>query len=89
MTCKDIECIVGCVLQDFADAVFHLVREKYGELIGCSALMHACHKGLAGIVMTRGRLHISDTGAEMSNKEATISGTETGIFDYSYRARNV
>ncbi|GAA6068677.1 double-stranded RNA-specific editase B2 isoform X1, partial [Tachysurus ichikawai] len=38
---------------DFADAVFHLVREKYSELIGCSALMHACHKGLAGIVMTR------------------------------------
>ncbi|XP_026800691.1 double-stranded RNA-specific editase B2 isoform X1 [Pangasianodon hypophthalmus] len=40
--------------QDFADAVFHLVREKYSELIGCSSLMHACHKGLAGIVMTRG-----------------------------------
>ncbi|XP_072535438.1 double-stranded RNA-specific editase B2 [Salminus brasiliensis] len=40
--------------QDFADAVFHLVREKYSELIGCSSLAHTCHKGLAGIVMTRG-----------------------------------
>ena len=45
---------MGCVLQDFADAVFHLVREKYSELIGCSSLAHTCHKGLAGIVMTRG-----------------------------------
>ncbi|KAI5106580.1 double-stranded RNA-specific editase B2 isoform X2, partial [Silurus meridionalis] len=40
--------------QDFADAVFRLVMEKYSELIGCSALMHTCHKGLAGIIMTRG-----------------------------------
>ncbi|KAK1794693.1 hypothetical protein P4O66_001266 [Electrophorus voltai] len=36
----------------FADTVFHLVREKYSELIGRSS--PACHKGLAGIVMTRG-----------------------------------
>ncbi|TSK16023.1 Double-stranded RNA-specific editase B2 [Bagarius yarrelli] len=48
--CLGISTLCG----DFADAVFHLVREKYSELIGCSALMHACHKGLAGIVMTRG-----------------------------------
>ncbi|XP_062377336.1 double-stranded RNA-specific editase B2 [Sardina pilchardus] len=40
--------------QDFADAIFHLVREKYWELAGCSSLMHARHKALAGIVMTRG-----------------------------------
>ncbi|XP_066539584.1 double-stranded RNA-specific editase B2 [Hoplias malabaricus] len=40
--------------QDFADAVFHLVREKYSELIGCSSLALTCHKGLAGIVMSRG-----------------------------------
>ncbi|XP_043081725.1 double-stranded RNA-specific editase B2 [Puntigrus tetrazona] len=40
--------------QDFADAIFHLVREKYTELAGCSSLLHARHKGLAGIVMTRG-----------------------------------
>ncbi|XP_076827333.1 double-stranded RNA-specific editase B2 [Brachyhypopomus gauderio] len=38
--------------QDFADAMFHLVREKYSKLIGRSSA--ACHKGLAGIVMTRG-----------------------------------
>uniref|UniRef100_A0AAY5EXJ9 Adenosine deaminase RNA specific B2 (inactive) n=1 Tax=Electrophorus electricus TaxID=8005 RepID=A0AAY5EXJ9_ELEEL len=38
--------------QGFADTVFHLVREKYSELIGRSS--PACHKGLAGIVMTRG-----------------------------------
>ncbi|XP_065150799.2 double-stranded RNA-specific editase B2 isoform X2 [Paramisgurnus dabryanus] len=40
--------------QEFADAIFHLVREKYTELAGCSSLLHARHKGLAGIVMTRG-----------------------------------
>ncbi|XP_026105482.1 double-stranded RNA-specific editase B2-like [Carassius auratus] len=40
--------------QEFADAIFHLVREKYVELAGCSSLLHARHKGLAGIVMTRG-----------------------------------
>ncbi|XP_076147400.1 double-stranded RNA-specific editase B2 [Alosa pseudoharengus] len=40
--------------QDFADAIFHLVREKYWELAGCSSPMHARHKALAGIVMTRG-----------------------------------
>ncbi|XP_016340399.1 double-stranded RNA-specific editase B2-like [Sinocyclocheilus anshuiensis] len=39
---------------EFADAIFHLVREKYTELAGCSSLLHARHKGLAGIVMTRG-----------------------------------
>lgn len=43
-----------CVLQEFADAIFHLVRDKYTELAGCSSLLHARHKGLAGIVMTRG-----------------------------------
>lgn len=41
-------------LQDFADALFHLVREKYWELAGGSAPMHARHKALAGIIMTRG-----------------------------------
>ncbi|XP_063062131.1 double-stranded RNA-specific editase B2 [Engraulis encrasicolus] len=41
--------------QDFADAIFHLVREKYRELAGVSTSpLHARHKGLAGIVMTRG-----------------------------------
>ncbi len=45
---------ICCELQEFADAIFHLVREKYTELAGCSSLLHARHKGLTGIVMTRG-----------------------------------
>ncbi|XP_060940482.1 double-stranded RNA-specific editase B2-like [Limanda limanda] len=41
--------------QFFADSVFHLVREKHSELTGgCFSDSHARHKGLAGIVMTRG-----------------------------------
>lgn len=52
---KESNCYTTCcVLQEFADAIFHLVREKYTELAGCSSLLHARHKGLAGIVMTRG-----------------------------------
>lgn len=51
----------GCVLQEFADAIFHLVGEKYTELAGCSSLLHARHKGLAGIVMTRGTPTLQST----------------------------
>lgn len=51
----------GCVSQEFADAIFHLVREKYTELAGCSSLLHARHKGLAGIVMTRGTATLQST----------------------------
>ncbi|XP_030625114.1 double-stranded RNA-specific editase B2 [Chanos chanos] len=40
--------------QDFAEAIFHLVREKYLELAGSPSPTHARHKALAGIVMTRG-----------------------------------
>uniref|UniRef100_A0A8D0A0N0 Adenosine deaminase RNA specific B2 (inactive) n=1 Tax=Sander lucioperca TaxID=283035 RepID=A0A8D0A0N0_SANLU len=42
--------------QFFAEAIFHLVREKYSELTdGCfSTSSQARHKVLAGIVMTRG-----------------------------------
>ncbi|XP_033841702.1 double-stranded RNA-specific editase B2 [Periophthalmus magnuspinnatus] len=39
--------------QDFADSVFHLVREKYRALVGSCGSTHARHKSLAGIVMTR------------------------------------
>uniref|UniRef100_A0A8C6TJ07 Adenosine deaminase RNA specific B2 (inactive) n=1 Tax=Neogobius melanostomus TaxID=47308 RepID=A0A8C6TJ07_9GOBI len=39
--------------QDFADSVFHLVREKYRSLVGGCSSAHARHKSLAGIVMTR------------------------------------
>uniref|UniRef100_A0A3B3SF82 Adenosine deaminase RNA specific B2 (inactive) n=1 Tax=Paramormyrops kingsleyae TaxID=1676925 RepID=A0A3B3SF82_9TELE len=44
----------GCVLQAFADAIFHLVTEKYRELAGGCSPTHARHKALAGIIMTRG-----------------------------------
>ncbi|XP_040921183.1 double-stranded RNA-specific editase B2 [Toxotes jaculatrix] len=40
--------------QDFADSIFHLVREKYRSLVGGCSPAHAQHKSLAGIVMTRG-----------------------------------
>uniref|UniRef100_A0A8D0AP14 Adenosine deaminase RNA specific B2 (inactive) n=1 Tax=Sander lucioperca TaxID=283035 RepID=A0A8D0AP14_SANLU len=40
--------------QDFADSIFHLVREKYRSLVGSCSPAHARHKSLAGIVMTRG-----------------------------------
>ena len=43
------------VLQLFAEAVFHLVREKYAELTHWGSTSHARHKGLAGVVMTQGR----------------------------------
>ncbi|XP_043960684.1 double-stranded RNA-specific editase B2 isoform X1 [Gambusia affinis] len=39
--------------QDFADSMFHLVREKYRSLVGGCSPAHARHKSLAGIVMTR------------------------------------
>ncbi|XP_023661426.1 double-stranded RNA-specific editase B2 [Paramormyrops kingsleyae] len=40
--------------QAFADAIFHLVTEKYRELAGGCSPTHARHKALAGIIMTRG-----------------------------------
>ncbi|XP_041824473.1 double-stranded RNA-specific editase B2 [Melanotaenia boesemani] len=39
--------------QDFADSIFHLVREKYRLLVGGCSPAHVRHKSLAGIVMTR------------------------------------
>ncbi|XP_061820822.1 double-stranded RNA-specific editase B2 [Nerophis lumbriciformis] len=40
--------------QDFADSVFHLVREKYRSLVGGCNPALVRHKSLAGIVMTQG-----------------------------------
>ncbi|XP_057679805.1 double-stranded RNA-specific editase B2 isoform X3 [Corythoichthys intestinalis] len=40
--------------QDFADSIFHLVREKYRSLVGSCNPAYTQHKSLAGIVMTRG-----------------------------------
>lgn len=46
--------------QDFADSIFHLVREKYRSLVGGCSPAHARHKSLAGIVMTRGMANFID-----------------------------
>ncbi|RXN00224.1 Double-stranded RNA-specific editase B2 [Acipenser ruthenus] len=40
--------------QEFADSVFQLVTEKFRELTESCTSLHARHKVLAGIVMTRG-----------------------------------
>nr|XP_057915832.1 double-stranded RNA-specific editase B2 isoform X1 [Doryrhamphus excisus] len=40
--------------QDFADWIFHLVREKYRSLVGGCHPAYVRQKSLAGIVMTRG-----------------------------------
>ncbi|XP_030016547.1 double-stranded RNA-specific editase B2-like isoform X2 [Sphaeramia orbicularis] len=41
--------------QFFTESIFHLVRQKHSELTdSCFSTSHACHKVLAGIVMTRG-----------------------------------
>ncbi|XP_047185870.1 double-stranded RNA-specific editase B2 isoform X3 [Scophthalmus maximus] len=44
--------------QDFADSIFHLVREKYRSLVGGCSPAHARHKSLAGIVMTQAGLDL-------------------------------
>ncbi|KAG9337434.1 hypothetical protein JZ751_028725 [Albula glossodonta] len=41
-------------LNDFADSIFRLVTEKHQELLDSCSPLHARHKVLAGIVMTRG-----------------------------------
>lgn len=55
------------VFQEFADAVFHLVTEKFKELTDNLTSSHARHKVLAGIVMTRGK--------ETQNPEGNFSLT--------------
>ncbi|XP_064906572.1 double-stranded RNA-specific editase B2 isoform X1 [Columba livia] len=40
--------------QDFADSVYQMVAQKFQELTDNFTSMHACHKSLAGIVMTKG-----------------------------------
>lgn len=62
--CVQLKLRVGgvghCVFQVFADSIFHLVREKYRSLVGGCAPVHARHKSLAGIVMTRGMANFID-----------------------------
>ncbi|KAK2858648.1 hypothetical protein Q5P01_003268 [Channa striata] len=61
--------------QDFADSIFHLVREKYRSLVGSCSPAHTRHKSLAGIVMTRGldlrhaQVVVLSTGTKCINGE--------------------
>lgn len=45
----------ACVLQEFADSVSQLVTQKFCELTAGLTSVHARHKALAGIVMTKGK----------------------------------
>ncbi|XP_078085867.1 double-stranded RNA-specific editase B2 [Mustelus asterias] len=54
--------------QEFADAVFQMVTEKFKELTDNLTSSHARHKVLAGIVMTRG----------LNTKEAQVVALSTG-----------
>ncbi|XP_062900453.1 double-stranded RNA-specific editase B2 isoform X1 [Mobula hypostoma] len=54
--------------QEFADAVFHLVTEKFKELTDNLTSSHARHKVLAGIVMTKG----------LNMKDAQVVALSTG-----------
>uniref|UniRef100_A0A8C6X7K6 Adenosine deaminase RNA specific B2 (inactive) n=1 Tax=Naja naja TaxID=35670 RepID=A0A8C6X7K6_NAJNA len=38
----------------FADSVYQIIAEKFQEVTDNFAALHACHRSLAGIVMTRG-----------------------------------
>lgn len=42
------------VLQEFADSVSQMVTQKFRELTVGLTSMHARHRALAGIVMTKG-----------------------------------
>lgn len=45
----------ACVFQEFADSVSQLVTQKFRELtVGLTSSVHARHRALAGIVMTKG-----------------------------------
>lgn len=45
----------ACVLQEFADSVYQMVTQKFRELTVGLTSMHARHRALAGIVMTKGK----------------------------------
>uniref|UniRef100_A0A670YEG8 Adenosine deaminase RNA specific B2 (inactive) n=1 Tax=Pseudonaja textilis TaxID=8673 RepID=A0A670YEG8_PSETE len=40
--------------QEFADSVYQIIAEKFQEVTDNFGALHACHRSLAGIVMTRG-----------------------------------
>ncbi|CAB1449950.1 unnamed protein product [Pleuronectes platessa] len=60
--------------EDFADSIFHLVREKYRSLVGGCSPAHARHKSLAGIVMTQARVIFKDpdVGLPSVRSEAAV-----------------
>ncbi|XP_068160063.1 double-stranded RNA-specific editase B2 isoform X1 [Antennarius striatus] len=62
--------------QDFADSIFHLVREKYRSLVGGCSPAHTRHKSLAGIVMTR--------GLDLRNAEVVALSTGTKCINGEY-----
>lgn len=45
-----------CLFQDFADSIYQMVAQKFQELTDNFTSMHARHKTLAGIVMTKGKI---------------------------------
>lgn len=52
------------VFQDFADSVYQMVAQKFQELTDNFTSVHARHKALAGIVMTKGKIssHLFSSG---------------------------
>lgn len=51
------------VLQEFADSVSQLVTQKFRELtVGLTSSVHARHRALAGIVMTKGKVSCFPVG---------------------------
>uniref|UniRef100_A0A670YHC8 Adenosine deaminase RNA specific B2 (inactive) n=1 Tax=Pseudonaja textilis TaxID=8673 RepID=A0A670YHC8_PSETE len=41
-------------VREFADSVYQIIAEKFQEVTDNFGALHACHRSLAGIVMTRG-----------------------------------
>lgn len=51
------------LLQEFADSLSQLVTQKFRELtVGLTSSVHARHKALAGIVMTKGKVSCFPVG---------------------------
>lgn len=46
----------ACILQEFADSVSQMVTQKFREVTVGLTSMHARHRALAGIVMTKGNV---------------------------------
>ncbi|KAJ6659363.1 hypothetical protein lerEdw1_019234 [Lerista edwardsae] len=74
------EAVPGAALaQEFADSVYHIIAQKFQELTDNFASIHARHKSLAGIVMTR-------AGAASA---ATLVDVQPGSAPASHRPRTL